>query len=172
MIFLGNPFSRILWRQCLSRPTRSIYSSSFSTTTSTRSSTRKSSDRLNYNSDISFEDSPGDHINNELVTANDLEGRTEPPNRVNMLVRDFIEDSLYNPNYGYFPQQATIFTSSKNQIDFSSLRDSVEFQNEVAKRYTAYGGEDQEGPGKQLWHTPTELFKVRSCLCYRCSMDD
>ncbi|OBZ73669.1 NADH dehydrogenase [ubiquinone] complex I, assembly factor 7 [Grifola frondosa] len=74
-----------------------------------------------------------------------------------MLVRDFIEDSLYNPHYGYFPKQATIFTSSET-IDFASLRNGTHFQQEVAKRYAAYGL-DTDGPGRQIWHTPTELFK-------------
>jgi hypothetical protein len=119
---------------------------------------------LNYNSDVSFEDSPGDYVKYDMVTANDLESHAAPPKRVKMLVRDFIEDSLYNPNYGYFPHQATIFTPSDNNIDFGSLRDSVEFQTEVTKRYAAYGADEEAGPGKQLWHTPTELFKVNSTL--------
>lgn len=92
------------------------------------------------------------------VTSNDLDKYTKPPTRVKMLVRDFIEDSLYNPHYGYFPQQATIFTSAGEPIDFRAMRDTVEFQNEVARRYSTYGT-DSEGPGRQIWHTPTELFK-------------
>jgi len=79
-----------------------------------------------------------------------------------MLVRDYIEDSLYNPHYGYFSKRATIVTSPKH-IDFGILRDSVEFQEEVAKRYVPYG-KDESGPGNQLWHTPTEIFKVRHGL--------
>lgn len=75
-----------------------------------------------------------------------------------MLVRDFIEDSLYNPHYGYFPKQATIFTAT-DPIDFSKMRNAVEFQNEVAQRYSQFES-DEEGPGRQIWHTPTELFKV------------
>jgi len=81
-----------------------------------------------------------------------------------MLVRDFIEDSLYNPNYGYFPQQATILSSDEDSFNFTMLRDSNEFQEEVAKRYDRYESGDKEGPGRQLWHTPTELFKVFSVL--------
>lgn len=79
-----------------------------------------------------------------------------------MLVRDYIEDSLYNPHYGYFSKRATIVTSPKH-IDFATVRDSAEFQEEVAKRYVLYG-RDEPGPGKQLWHTPTEIFKVRHGL--------
>ncbi|KAJ7625680.1 S-adenosyl-L-methionine-dependent methyltransferase [Roridomyces roridus] len=76
-----------------------------------------------------------------------------------MLVRDWIEDSLYNPNYGYFPKQAVIFDTQETTFDFPSLRNSVEFQEEVSKRYAAYGADQHQGPGRQIWHTPTELFK-------------
>ncbi|KAF9054475.1 S-adenosyl-L-methionine-dependent methyltransferase [Panaeolus papilionaceus] len=76
-----------------------------------------------------------------------------------MLVRDFIEDSLYNPNYGYFPKQATIFNAKEAAFDFNSMRDSAEFQEIVGEKYSAYGQDSHEGPGRQLWHTPTELFK-------------
>jgi len=121
-------------------------------------------DRFNYNSEIFFDEAPDpEHMSYTRLTSNDLERHTKPPTRVKMLVRDFIEDSLYNPHYGYFPQQATIFTSAGDPINFRAMRDSVEFQNEVARRYSTYGT-DQEGPGRQIWHTPTELFKVRAPL--------
>ncbi|KZP21038.1 DUF185-domain-containing protein [Athelia psychrophila] len=116
-------------------------------------------DRVNYNKEIHFDETTGDHAKYDLVTANDLESRETPPQRVKMLVRDFIEDSLYNPQYGYFPQQATIFTAAEKHLQFSSMKDSVEFQNEVAKLYSLYDVNGGEGVGKQLWHTPTELFK-------------
>ncbi|KAH9976078.1 DUF185-domain-containing protein [Russula compacta] len=116
-------------------------------------------DRINYNPEIFFDEAPDpEHMAYARVTSNDLERHTKPPTRVKMLMRDFIEDSLYNPHYGYFPQQATIFTSSGDTINFRAMHDSVEFQNEVAKRYSTYGT-DEEGPGRQIWHTPTELFK-------------
>lgn len=119
---------------------------------------RKPVDKTDYNEQV-FTDTPdAQHIHYRRVTANDLENEQEPPRRVKMLVRDFIEDSLYNPNYGYFPKQATIFDALE-PIQFRELKNSVHFQEEVAKRYAAYGP-DGEGPGKQLWHTPTELFKV------------
>jgi hypothetical protein len=79
-------------------------------------------------------------------------------------MRDFVEDSLYNPNYGYFPQQATIFTPAGDPIDFRAMRDSAEFQNEVSRRYTAYGT-DEEGPCRQIWHAPTRyVVRPTSCL--------
>ncbi|GAA5895953.1 type II protein arginine methyltransferase [Sporobolomyces salmoneus] len=103
-----------------------------------------------------------------------------------MLVRDFIDDSLYNPNYGYFSTKVDIFdpdtttaTRSKRServprekeddraegFEFDSFATTAEFEEEVARRYMQFEGLDQgagtvgKGPGRQVWHTPTELFK-------------
>jgi len=115
-------------------------------------------DKWNYNRSVFDENVRRDL---RLIDANALANETKPPLGVKMLVRDFIEDSLYNPNYGYFPKQATIFNAKDTTFDFPSLRDSAEFQEEVAAKYAAYGADKHDGPGRQLWHTPTELFKVR-----------
>ncbi|KAI0730714.1 DUF185-domain-containing protein [Earliella scabrosa] len=150
--------ARITARRCSPRTRLSLVTASFSTTLARGKNANKTEDRINYNDRFSFSDTPdSDHVNYRRVTANDLENEREPPRRVKMLVRDFIEDSLYNPNYGYFSKQATIF-SALEPIDFASVKNSTAFDAEVAKRYASYG-EDGEGPGKQLWHTPTELFK-------------
>ncbi|KAI0773301.1 DUF185-domain-containing protein [Trametes elegans] len=115
-------------------------------------------DRINYNDKYSFSDTPDpEHVQYRRVTANDLEQAREPPRRVKMLVRDFIEDSLYNPHYGYFSKQATIFTAVE-PLDFPSIKNMTEFEAQVAERYAEYGV-DGDGPGKQIWHTPTELFQ-------------
>ncbi|KAI0352162.1 DUF185-domain-containing protein [Trametes cingulata] len=124
----------------------------------TGNSTDRPEDRVNYNDKLSFSDVPDpEHINYKRVTANDLEHQRHPPRKVKMLVRDFIEDSLYNPHYGYFSKQATIFTAVE-PLDFPSIKNMSAFEAEVAERYADYGV-DGEGPGKQIWHTPTELFK-------------
>ncbi|KAI0035331.1 S-adenosyl-L-methionine-dependent methyltransferase [Vararia minispora EC-137] len=116
-------------------------------------------DKENYNYEIWADDAPDPRlVAFKRVTANDLEKCTKPPTEVKMLVRDFIEDSLYNPNYGYFPKQATIFTSEDTSIPFQEIHDMAHFEHEVAVRYSAYG-KDGDGPGRQIWHTPTELFK-------------
>jgi hypothetical protein len=118
-------------------------------------------DKWNYNY-TSFNEKPSEeHIGYKLVNANALETGTTPPRKVKMLARDFIEDSLYNPNYGYFPKQATILDTQDHIVNFTTLRDSAEFQEEVGQKYAAYGADRRDGPGRQLWHTPTELFKAR-----------
>jgi len=118
------------------------------------SSSSRSPDKMNYNQVSFIEYSPSCIARHDRVTANDLRQNSDPPRGVDMLVRDFIEDSLYNPHYGYFSNHATIFDSLGSTFAFSSLKDSVEFQEEVAKRYAEYES------NRQLWHTPTELFKV------------
>lgn len=119
-------------------------------------------DKWNYNPNPFDGKVSDDQTKLPLVDANKLEKATTPPLGVQMLVRDFIEDSLYNPNYGYFPKQATIFNMHDTAFDFPKLRNSVEFQEEVAAKYAAYGADEVNGPGRQLWHTPTELFKVHT----------
>lgn len=73
-----------------------------------------------------------------------------------------ILDSLYNPSYGYFSKQAVIF-SPGDPFDFNAMRDEIEFQGEVGRRYTEFEDalDEAEGvsPTRQLWHTPTELFR-------------
>ncbi|KAF5355337.1 hypothetical protein D9758_006079 [Tetrapyrgos nigripes] len=111
-------------------------------------------DRWNYNRSALFDPSEApDPASLRLVTANDLESGSKPPRGVKMLARDYIEDALYNPNYGYFSKRATIFDWSQQPLDFSKIRNNVEFDVVVAERYAAYEAD------KQLWHTPTELFK-------------
>jgi hypothetical protein len=78
-----------------------------------------------------------------------------------MLMRDFIEDSLYNPHYGYFSKNVSIFSSGA-PFEFNQIKDEPEFERILGERYTQF--EDQldaveYNEARQLWHTPTELFK-------------
>lgn len=51
-----------------------------------------------------------------------------------VLVRDFITESLYNPEYGYFCQTNPIYGPSK-PIDFSDILNRLEYRNLQAKLY-------------------------------------
>lgn len=139
------------------------------------------------------------------VTARDLVRREDPPKKVTMLVRDYIDDHLYNvrhrvspscfpmltalqPQYGYFssPSLEIFSTNQVHGYDFSQFRSSLHFTKELALRYDEYRELEQaehrarnvavaqsrdmdepfpeiqreQGESKQIWHTPTELFKV------------
>ncbi|KAG9233557.1 S-adenosyl-L-methionine-dependent methyltransferase [Amylocarpus encephaloides] len=96
-----------------------------------------------------------------MVTADQLRGRKERPRRVKMWTRDFIEDSLYNPSYGYFSKQVVIF-SPGDPFDFNTLQDEPQFYKLLGQRYTEFEDKlDLKSPNetRQLWHTPTELFR-------------
>ncbi|EMC95282.1 hypothetical protein BAUCODRAFT_35266 [Baudoinia panamericana UAMH 10762] len=107
-------------------------------------------------------DKAEDYKRYPTVTADTLRTRKERPKRVKMLMRDFIEDSLYNPTYGYFSKNVTIFSPGA-PFDFNRLKDEVEFNRLLGERYTQFEDELDEKEGyredRQLWHTPTELFR-------------
>ena len=123
---------------------------------------QRAPDRINYNRSA-FEDDDNDYSQFERVTAAQLATLKDSPKKVKMLVRDFIDNSLYNPYYGYFSKQAVIF-SSKESLHFASIRDSRNLDDHILKRYGDYRS-DARGPGRQVWHTPTELFKVYFVYC-------
>jgi hypothetical protein len=70
-------------------------------------------------------------------------------------------DSLYNPSYGYFSKQVVIFTPGE-PFDFNNIKDELEFHQTLGQRYTEFEDKlDEKTPNetRQLWHTPTELFR-------------
>ncbi|KAJ1976030.1 hypothetical protein H4R34_004126, partial [Dimargaris verticillata] len=101
----------------------------------------------------------------QRTTAQELATSKRPPRNKQMLVRDYVDDSLYNPHYGYFSQHAAIYTPPE-PVDLTQVHDSLEFMNLVADRYREIEqGVDADAsaaanrpPAKQVWHTPTELF--------------
>jgi hypothetical protein len=69
---------------------------------------------------------------------------------------------LYNPSYGYFSKEAVILNTG-DPFDFQSMRDEIDFQSVLGDRYTTFEDEldriEGEKETRQLWHTPTELFR-------------
>ncbi|CDK28239.1 unnamed protein product [Kuraishia capsulata CBS 1993] len=103
-----------------------------------------------------------------LTNSKKLSRRRERPRACKMLTRDFIEDSLYNPNYGYFSKEAEIFHPAK-PFDYKNLKSQEDFMAHWLKAYDKYDHENEPSneakeqritrPSLQLWHTPTELFQ-------------
>lgn len=103
------------------------------------------------------------------VTAKKLARRKERPRNVRMLSRDFIDDSLYHPDYGYFSKEVEIFTPEK-PFNYNNINDVDEFMLKWTDEYKRYEDTPAQNPqprakkgarngSRQLWHTPTELFK-------------
>lgn len=59
------------------------------------------------------------------------------PMRTKMLVSDFIEDSLYNPHYGYFSKEVEIFHTDK-PFDYNNFEDADEFMDSWKSAYAKY----------------------------------
>jgi hypothetical protein len=72
------------------------------------------------------------------------------------LMREFIYDSLYNSNYGYFSKNVNIF-SSPEAISFHKLKDQDDYFRLLKSLYE--NGNHLAQKFHQLWHTPSELFK-------------
>lgn len=64
------------------------------------------------------------------------------PRKVKMLALDFIEDSLYNPQYGYFSKEVEIFHTD-TPFNYNEIEDVDGFMEEWQQ---AYGRYDQEHP--------------------------
>lgn len=96
-----------------------------------------------------------------MITAKDAAKKKDMPLEAKMLVRDFIDDSLYHPNYGYFSKQAVIF-SPETDFEFEKIKDNMEFLDIIADKYREIEDDMdvRDEVARQVWHTPTELFKV------------
>lgn len=68
------------------------------------------------------------------------------PFKCKLLARDFIDDSLYNPNYGYFNKNVDII-KYKN-IEFNKVKNDSQLQSLLSINSSK----------SSEWHTPTELF--------------
>lgn len=76
-----------------------------------------------------------------LLTAKRAARSSERPRRARMLARDFIDDSLYNPTYGYFSKEVEIFQPDQ-PFDYNHIKDIDEFMVRWTDEYKRY--EDPE----------------------------
>lgn len=77
-------------------------------------------------------------------------------------MREFIFDSLYNKQHGYFSKNVNIF-HSPHPIPFAKLRDQDDYGRVLKDLYNSLDQREMDARGpkrfNQLWHTPSELFK-------------
>lgn len=103
------------------------------------------------------------------VTAKKLARRKDRPRNVRMLSREFMDDSLYHPTYGYFSKEVEIFSLEK-PFNYNDIKDVDDFMQKWTDEYKRYEDLPANNPqprakkasrnsSRQLWHTPTELFK-------------
>jgi hypothetical protein len=107
----------------------------------------------------------------KLLSTNELAKFSHPPRPSISLARDFIHDSLYNPNYGYFFNQVEIVDKPERSSTDFELDLYAEYfdpasgkqRNQLLlRRHLAPDSDHPSSPAdqRQIWHTPTELFKV------------
>ncbi|KAK6001308.1 hypothetical protein QM012_002639 [Aureobasidium pullulans] len=163
-LFQHRPCHTCLTRHIRQAPRR-LYSSQKQYTSPNYQGRRKEDSKLESNWQQRSTSFPPDKLEEfkryPQVTSDGLRARKERPRRVRMLMRDFIEDSLYNPQYGYFSKHVVIWTPGE-PFDFNQLPDEQSFYREYGQRYNDF--EDQldakeYNETRQLWHTPTELFR-------------
>jgi hypothetical protein len=74
-----------------------------------------------------------------------------------MLVRDFIDDSLYNPNYGFYSKPSISSSLATEFEEMEQEEDHIQYMRRLAKSR----GRVHHHNIQQLRFTLTELFKVR-----------
>lgn len=159
--------------------------------------------RFNYNPDYLSIDEPeeiqdilkrftisqgSDHRSLQLYDRHHLARFIRPPRPSISLARDFIDDSLYNPNYGYFFHRVEIWDTDsvddhqhsihpaknleleqqedglelKQRLKILPLKDDHLDSDEKPTQATLPSSSSIDSfhlDQRQIWHTPTELFK-------------
>ncbi|KAJ3322400.1 hypothetical protein HDV06_003137 [Boothiomyces sp. JEL0866] len=88
--------------------------------------------------------------NFNFISGKEVARLPEMPRQVRMTSREFIHNSLYHPQYGYFSKEVKVFSDAP--IDFTKIKDNNAFFLHLGKLYENYGND-------QIWHTPSEIFK-------------
>ncbi|KAI8461257.1 S-adenosyl-L-methionine-dependent methyltransferase [Phakopsora pachyrhizi] len=130
------------------------------------------------------------HQNFKLHDSRSLSKFINQPNQIRCLARDFIHDSLYNPNYGYFSKKVEIFENEEEEDADHEAQDDGKGRLRALKRIKLFQKsldsfdqlQSEETPKSsenlskanhklvdvdqsQIWHTPTELFKPWYSRC-------
>lgn len=107
-----------------------------------------------------------------LINAKKLARNKYRPRKVKMSVADYIDDSLYNPHYGYFSLEVEIFNTEK-PFDYNNITDVDDFLDNWKLAYTKYDNEEvkvkrQEliQPDKNNYANPQSKFASTSLKLY------
>ncbi|GMM36949.1 hypothetical protein DASC09_042740 [Saccharomycopsis crataegensis] len=92
----------------------------------------------------------------EISRRSNAQIAIERPRNLKLTCKDFIDDSLYNPSYGYFNKDVEIFHLDK-PFDYRGIASTDEFIDVWMEHYSKYN--QHRSNGLQLWHTPSELFQ-------------
>lgn len=107
-----------------------------------------------------------------MINSKKLGRNKHRPTKVKMAVSDFIEDSLYNPHYGYFSLEVEIFNSDK-PFDYNNIEDVDDFMENWKASYAKYDLEEKEikrteliQPDKDNYADPQSKFATTSLKLY------
>lgn len=107
-----------------------------------------------------------------MINSKKLGRNGTRPRKVKMAVSDFIEDSLYNPQYGYFSMEVEIFHNDK-PFDYHNIKDVDDFMDTWQKAYVKYDNEQVAPQRKELiaadsvnYADPKSKFATNSLRLY------
>jgi hypothetical protein len=90
-----------------------------------------------------------------IVTSKEARSNETPPVSSKMLVREFIDDSLYNPHYGFYSKSSISPYSEFEEME--QEEDHMQYMRRIAR----LRGRVHHHNIQQFRYTLTELFKVR-----------
>lgn len=93
-----------------------------------------------------------------LKSSKETHSSKTPPVASKMLVRDFIDDSLYNPHYGYYSKP-----SISPYMEFEEMEQEEDYMQYI-RRLSKSKGRVHHHNIQQFRYSLTELFKVISGL--------
>ncbi|KAI7872018.1 S-adenosyl-L-methionine-dependent methyltransferase [Spinellus fusiger] len=99
-----------------------------------------------------------EHSTFKRLTAQDATSQPTVPTHTKMLVRDFIDNAMYHPSYGYVSKQGDVF-SPDIEFDFPAMQSHKEFTKGLISMHKEAQATRDDTDTNQTWYTPTELFK-------------
>lgn len=117
--------------------------------------------------------SPRDMFNSyPMINSKKLANHKSRPKRIKMSVADFIDDSLYNPNYGYFSLEVEIY-QTETPFDYNNIKNVDDFLDVWQKSYVKYDNMNYQPKRQELikadsvnYANPSSKFASTSLKLY------